>query len=209
MSLRYDQEAIEYCRGLYHHYGGKNLDAIEADMQKVYPGWRRSNLQDRKKRKGDKVAQLGWINRYGFDRSLEIYLRSLQTSVGNDEQSLYLGIKTVRERLEKKVCFYEGEPPTRDEVYQYRDFCNLEIAARKALDLSRDNLDTFVSGYEKLLKWLGELDPAAAKQLLKNGDRLVELAQAHYGSTEEVGDGTEHREDEGGEQPGRNLRLVG
>lgn len=207
MAKAYPPEAKELCRGLYLKYAGQNHDAIEREMQKVYPGWRKSNLYDRgpdKTRRG----KLGWINDNGFERSLELYTEQLVTGVNSDEQDLYIGIRNVRKTLQKKV---EAGKCTKDELYQYRDFCKLEIEARKNLDLSRDNLETFVAGYEKLTVWMGEIDPKDAKVLVKHGPRLAELAEAHYGKQqqpEQIDDGAGPGEDEGGDESPGGLRLV-
>lgn len=184
MPIQYSQEAVDYCRQLYCKYGGRNYEAIERDMQKVYPGWRKQNLLDRGKGKN---ARIGWVNTYGFDNSLKIHLQKLTESVNDDEQDLYLGIKTIRKRMQTKC---EGDSATKDDIYQYRDFCKLEIEARRNLDLTRDNLETFVAGYEKLTIWLSEIDQDAARALVKNGEQLTELAKAHYGKTEDRQHGT-------------------
>jgi hypothetical protein len=196
MPKKYDQEAIEKARGLYCKYGGQNYDAIEREMRKQYPGWRKTNLMYRKERDGRE--KLGWVEEYGFEKSLKLHMQKLTEAVNDDEQDLYLGIKAVRKELQVKV---QAGQATKDELYQYRDFCKLEIEARKNLDLSRDNLETFVAGYEKLLIWLGDLDPAAAKALVKHGDKLAEMAQVHYGTTETEFAGASNREDEGGDEP--------
>lgn len=180
MPTQYDQETIELCRSLYLKYGGKNHDAIEREMQKEFPGWRKQNLVDRGKGKDER---LGWINRYGFDNSLKIHTEKLTTAVNDDTQDLYIGIRDVRKSLQTEVASSRAD---RDKVYQYRDFCKLEIEARKALDLSRDNLETFVSGYEKLINWLSEIDKPAAKLLVQHGETLIERAKAHYGDTEKI-----------------------
>lgn len=194
MPTQYDQETIEFCRSLYLKYGGKNHDAVEREMQKEFPGWRKQNLIDRGT---GKDARLGWINKHGFDNSLKIYLQKLTESVNDDEQDLYLGIKATRKTMQAKIA---GKNPSKDEIYQYRDFCKLEIEARRNLDLSRDNLETFVSGYEKLVNWLSEIDKAAAKLLIKHGEKLSELASAHYGKQqEEINDGAGVGANEGGE----------
>ncbi|MEO8649815.1 MAG: hypothetical protein ABI539_11675 [Acidobacteriota bacterium] len=195
MRVHYDQDAVELCRKLYCKYGGRNHLLIEREMKKVYPSWRSGNLYD--KGKGTN-ARMGWITRFGFDNSLRMHLEKLTAAVNDDEQDLYIGIRTARKSMQVKVI---GKNASKDDIYQYRDFCKLEIEARRNLDLSRDNLETFVSGYEKLLVWLGELDPQAAKVLVRHGDRLAELAQAHYGKTETEFDGAIDREDESGSEP--------
>lgn len=188
----YGPEAIDLCRSLYCKYGGRNHIGIEAEMQKTYPGWQKENLHDRT----GKQPRIGWITKYGFDNSLKLHLQKLTESVNDDEQDLYIGIRTVRKAMQSVVV---GKEAKKDDIYQYRDFCKLEIEARKNLDLSRDNFETFVAGYEKLVMWLGDKDPQAVKLLIKHGDYLTDLAQAHYGKSEEINDGTGVGEDEGGE----------
>lgn len=199
MAKTYGEDAIEFCRKLYCKYGGKNHDAIQVEMRKAgWAGWQKSNLHDRGKA-GTKNERLGWITKFGFERSLQIYTEGLVSGIRSDEQDLYIGIRNVRQTLQKKV---EAGTATKDEFYQYRDFCKLEIEARKNLDLSRDNLETFVAGYEKLIDWVGKKDPQAAKMLVKHGEYLAEMAQIHYGKAEAGDHGAGDREDEGGDRPG-------
>lgn len=195
MPVTYGKEAHELCEKLWLKYGGENHDLIEAGMQKEFPSWKKKNLHDSGKGKN---ARHGWITKLGLDRKLKIYLQTRVEAVNNDEQDLYIGIKATRKELQKAVVAGEA---TRDELYSYRDFCKLEIEARKNLNLTRDNLDTFVSGWEKTLTWIGEIDPVAAKVLLKHTDKLVEMAKAHYGKEEAEFDGASNREDEGRGEP--------
>lgn len=181
---------------LYCRYGGKNYPAIEREMRKAgWPSWSQTNLMDRGRGKN---AKLGWINRFNYERSLQDYNERLVEKVNDDAQDLYIGIKQVRKTLQTKVT---SGKCTKDELYSYRDFCKLEIEARRNLDLSRDNLETFVACFDKLLTWLGEIDPAAAKLVVKSGDKLAALAQAHYGKAETDDAGAIDRADEGGDRP--------
>lgn len=196
MPKRYSREAEEKCRELYCRYGGRNHELIERDMRKAgWPGWQKSILYDKGKAAN---ARMGWITRLGFENSLRIYTQKLAEQVNDNDQGLYLGIKTTREELQKRV--HSGRA-TKDEVYQYRDVCKLEIEARKNLDLSRDNFETFVSCFEKLALWLAQIDKAAAKGLVRNGERLTAMAQAHYGKTDEIDSRTGSGEDEGRDEP--------
>lgn len=200
VTKRYNQDAIELARSLYCKFGGKNLEAVQREMRKAgYVRWDKKTLFD-KGREDTPNYRMGWINKYGFDNSLRLHLEKLVESVNDDEQDLYLGIKALRKRLQLRVARERVLDDTaKHELYQYRDFCKLEIEARRNLDLSRDNFETFVSGYEKLVNWLTEIDPKTAKGLVANGERLAELAQTHYGKTEEIDAGTSDREDEGGD----------
>lgn len=178
MRKTYSQKAIEKARELYCLYGGRNHDLIERDMRRAgWEGWRKSILYDKGKAKN---ARMGWITRHGFDNSLRIYTEKLAESVNNNDEGLYIGIKKTRERLEKRV--HSGEA-SKDEIYQYRDFCTLEINARKNLDsIGDDTLETFVAGYENQIAWLTEIDSSAARGLIKNQEKIFERAKAHYGS---------------------------
>lgn len=194
MSKRYSQEAIELCRKLYCKYGGNNYEAIEREMRKVYWTWSKKSLDD-VSAADRKNRRLGWVTKFGFENSLRLHLEKLIESVNDDEQDLYIGIKTIRKELQRVVS---GRNREKADLQHYRDFCKLEIEARRNLDLSRDNFETFVAGYEKLVTWLSEIDPQAAKAVVKHGDKLTEMAQAHYGKSEEDDAGTSDREDEGG-----------
>src|SRR5436190_24097111 len=161
MAKTYSNEAIELCRKLYCKYGGENFDGIQREMQKKFPGWHKRNLLDRGK---GKETRLGWITKHGFETSLKIWTEKLVESVNDDEQDLYLGIKALRKTTQSRAI---GEAATKDDVYQYIKLCSLEIDARKNLDLTRDNLETFVSGYEKLVSWLSDIDQKAARMVIK------------------------------------------
>jgi len=193
----YPEEAIELCRKLYCKYGGNNHDLIEREMRKAgWAKWSKMNLQNRG-REGTRSERMGWIARYGFERSLKLHIEKLAEKVNDDEQGLYIDIKAVRKRLGQRAL---GENADKDDLAKYRDFCKLEIEARRNLNLTRDNFETFVSGYEKLLTWASDIDPQLAKLLAKCTDKFAELAQAHYGK-DEVDDGAELRTDESGGEP--------
>lgn len=198
MPRAYNEDARELCRKLYCKYGGKNLDAVERDMRKAgYVNWNKAVLHDRG-REGTKNYRVGWINNFGFERSLKLHLEKLTEQVNDDEQGLYIDIKSVRQRLGKVAL---GDSASKDDLAKYRDFCKLEIEARRNLNLTRDNLETFVSGYEKLLIWAAGVDDQLAKLLVKHTDRFADLAAAHYGKEDEVDDGAELRADESGGEP--------
>lgn len=180
MPRQYDQDAIELCRKLYCKYGGKNLDALEKEMRDQYPGWLKQTLFNRGK---DKDFRQGWIERYGFDKSLQEYLKTQIAGVTDDVQKFYLGIKSVRETLETKVKNGNG---TRDDLFAYRDFCKLEMEARQKLDLEKDSYENFVACFEKHLAWLPEIDEKAAAAFLTGdvAERILARARAEYGEQE-------------------------
>ena len=195
MAKSYSEEAIELCRRLYCKYGGKNHDAIQREMRAAgYSGWSKINLQNRG-REGPRGERMGWVDKYGFDNSLRLHIEKLATSVNNDEQDLYLSIKTLRKRLQGKAL---ARNPDTKVVSQFRDLAKLEIEARRNLDLSRSNLETFAEAFELIATWAPDIDADLASRFIKSADRFMELAQAHYGKQEDsVNDGTGDGPDEG------------
>lgn len=180
MPKTYDEEAIKLCRTLYCKYGGKNLDAIEKEMRQAgYVGWRKSILFNRGKVETTNWRE-GWIDKYGFRNSLQEYVKTEILAVTDDVQKLYLGIKSVRETLEEKV---KSKQFTRDDLFAYRDFCKLEMEARQKLDLAKDNYESFVTCFEKLLAWLPEIDEKVALAFLSGdfAEQVLERARIEYG----------------------------
>lgn len=195
MPSSYPPEAIETCRRLYCKYGGKNHEAIEREMRAAgYARWNKLNLHNRGK-EGTRGERMGWIERYGFDNSLRLHIEMRMAAVNNDEQDLYLGIKTIRKVLQVESLGKKASKETRRE---FREYAKIEIEARRNLDLSKDNFETFGACFENLVIWLGKIDPEAARRLVKNGDKLIEMARVHYGETETEDERADSLEDEGG-----------
>lgn len=208
MRTHYDDKAIALAQDLYCKYVGTNHAAIEAEMRKAgYPKWSKSILFDRGK---GKDARLGWINRFGFEQALERHSKLRIENVANDDQREYLKLQEICSRLETRAMKPDA---TRDDLYIYRDFLRLKLEVKTKLDVSHDNFETFAACYELLTKWLGDIDPITAKGFAKNGERLIEMAQAHYGKeNDQVDGGADSSEVEGGERPPEGpgkLRLVG
>lgn len=179
MPSKYDQEAIEHCRKIYCKHGGINFDAIENEMREKYPNWVKGNLIDKGK---GRAARFGWITKHNFEKSLQEHLKTQVVAVSDDVQKLYLGIKKTRETLEAKVTG-EKASPSRDDIYAYRDFCKLEMEARNRLELEKDNYESFVACFEKLLAWLPDIDPKAATAFLSGdtAERILAKARVEYG----------------------------
>lgn len=180
MPKTYNQEAVELARKLYCKYGGKNYDAIQKEMRLAgYVGWQKSTLFNRGKDE-NKTYRVGWIEKFGFENSLQEFVKTQVFAVTDDVQKLYLGIKAVRENLQTKAT---GKEATRDDFYAFRDFAKLEMDARAKLDLAKDNYESFATCFEKMLAWLPDIDEKAALAFLSGdtAERVLERARIEYG----------------------------
>lgn len=186
MPQQYEQTAIETCRKLYCKFGGKNADAIEQAMRAAgYVGWKAQNLWNRGKGRNERV---GWVERYGFDKSLSEYLKIQIEGVTDDVQKLYLEIKSARESVGAKV---KSGTASSQEITAHVNYCRLEMDARTRLDLQKDSYEAFVAVFEKFLMWLPDISESAAVALLSGdaAERLLARARAEYGEQEIKSDG--------------------
>jgi hypothetical protein len=179
MPKSYPQEAVDLCLTLYLKYGGQNFDAVQREMKREYPAWSKGLLHS----KGTgKDARLGWMDKYGWQNALKLHLENKVERVQNDTQKLYQDIKTIRETLAKKAKSLDA---TATDLQLFAKYCELEIKARQTLELSKSNLETFADSYELICSWLPDVDAAVGKGFLKCGDKLIQMAEVHYGKAEQ------------------------
>jgi hypothetical protein len=200
MPSKYGDDAVELCRDLYDKYNGTNHDAIEREMRKVFPGWSKANLQNKPAWR-NRGPRLGWIEEYGYERSLKLKLELKIEAVADDERGLYIGIKKIRQRLERKAL---GDNASDKERGHYFAAAKLEIEARRNLDLSKANLETYAEAFDLISSWAVDVDPELARRLVKVAPRFTDLAQAHYGKKDGIDDGAGASEDQRGDGESEN-----
>ena len=175
MPKKYDQQAIDKCRALYLKFGGKHFEKLEREMRRIYPGWSKQNLTGKGK------DSPGWIELYGWDKALELHLKSQQMSGLNAAQKLAMEIEFMREQLYTKAS---GDPTDKDLVNAHRDYCKLHIDALVRIESARHSFDGFVDFWERLLDWLPDVSVEALNELIKVAETILEKARAAYGVTE-------------------------
>jgi hypothetical protein len=173
MSHHYGKAAIEFCRSLYLKYGGRNFAAIEAEMQRRYPKWRKQNLS----RKGTQC----WITKYGFDRSLEVHLQTLAVQhAETDGEKQFKQLVTVRDQLFGMVV---KQPGDKELVWQFRDVCREVTTMLARLDAGSKDATAFAASWETLLDILHEFNPDLAIRLLGLQDEILKRVKARHAAT--------------------------
>lgn len=175
MPLKYGDEAIALGAQLYLKFNGEQLDRMEAEMRKEFPGWSKQNLHSRGLGANRKI---GWIEKFGWEAMLKLKISTSARQVATSAEKLFLEIEQTRERLNEALNAQGGSD--RDLVYQHRDYCKLSIDALVRLEQARDSMEMFVLMYERLLEWLGVVSAPALKELLKVSDAVTERARKHY-----------------------------
>lgn len=177
MPKTYNEEAVETAFKLYLRFNGASHDLIESEMRKVFPGWSKQNLYTRGR---DANLKIGWIEKFGWDKALKLKVATSGRAAQTSAERLFLEIEQARERIKGQLDAQGGTD--RDLVYQHRDYCKLSMDALAKLESARDNFNGFVAMYERLLDWLGEINPQVLADLVKETDKLTHRARAHYGN---------------------------
>lgn len=179
----YQTEAIEQCRRLYLKHGGQQHSRIEQEMRKVWIGWRKENLYNRGKGEN---ARLGWIEKYGFERSLEIHLAQKPTAALNTAQKLVSEIEEIRIKLDREVKTKGITAVDIKLLYLHRDYSKLSIEALTKVEAARDTLGGFVSFWERFIDWMTDIDAKTARALLKNEDLIIDRAEKEFEETADM-----------------------
>jgi hypothetical protein len=174
----YDDKAIEHCKRLYIKFNGKQHHRIEQEMRKAgWVGWSAKNLHNRGKGDG---ARVGWIEKYGFERALEIHLAQQPTAALNNAQKLVREIEYIREALDKEIKTKGVTAVDIKLLYLHRDYCKLCIDALTRVEAARDTLGGFVSFYERFIDWMTDIDARIARKLLQVEDLIIARAEKEF-----------------------------
>jgi len=168
MPTQYGNKAIESCRKYYCEFGG-NAEQIEKAMRRDYPNWGKQNLFD----KGDR---LGWINKFGFEKSLKLALDTRISAVENDDERRYKAVVQLADKYQEKAL--QGDDKA---VPMFIKLTDQQIELRSKLDLSSSTFETFVESFEQIVNWSKEIDVELAKLFYRRKDEFIERAMTKYG----------------------------
>jgi len=191
MAARYDEKAIDKCFRLYLKFNGQQHQRIEEEMRKVYPGWKRSYLYTRGQ---GKHQQLGWVDKFGWEKALALHLAQKPTAALNSAQQLVNEIEEVRKQLHVRIKS-QGATVEKELLQLHRDYSRLSIEALTKVEAARDTLTGWVSFWERLLDWLPDIDIRTARGLVKFSNEILAKAEEEFGETEEMVNGATNSAD--------------
>lgn len=169
----YNQGAVELARRFYCEFGGEPTQ-IEKAMQKAgYPNWRKAYLLDKGK---GADARLGWISKYGFEKSLQLHLQTQIGAVENDDERRYRAVVGLADKYQELAL--QGDEKA---VPLFIKLTDQQIELRSKLDLTHSTFETFVESWERITAWAKEIDPDLAKRFYKKKDEFIARALKHYG----------------------------
>jgi hypothetical protein len=173
--MLYDQEAIKKCREYYIKY---NADAkkIEQAMRQDWSSWSRYNLYDRGK---GKELRMGWINKYGFERSMQEALNLRINRIQSDDHRRYEAVVTLADTYQKKAL--NGEESA---VPIFLKLTDQQIALRTKLDLGTANFEAFVEAFESIIEWSKDINVKLAREFYRDREEFIRRAKLKYGAEE-------------------------
>lgn len=173
----YNQDAVEKCRKLFIQFGG-NPSNIEKEMRKAgYANWQKQLLYD--KGTEGKNARLGWISKFGFEKSLQLHLQTQISSVQNDDERRYRAVVQLADTYQELAL--QGGESGEKAISIFLKLTDQQIQLRNKLDLTHSNFETFVEAWERITVWAKEIDTDLAKLFYKRKDAFIERAEKEYG----------------------------
>lgn len=180
---QYGPEAIEKCLTLYLRFNGQQHERIEQEMRKAgYANWQRQYLYTRGHGQHEKI---GWIEKYGWEKALELHLAQKPTAALNSAQQLVIETDTIRKMLYDRVRA-QGAAFDKETLQFHRDYSRLAIEALTKIAEAKDTLGAWVNFWERLLGWMPDIDLPAAKLLVKHSAAIIEKAEEEFGETEDI-----------------------
>lgn len=175
MPTKYPPEAVEKAFGLYLQLNGQNFDRIEREMRREFPGWTRQILFTRG---AGEHYRAGWIEKYGWEAALKIYLSTKGNNLLTSGERLLAEVETIRERLFQQIV--ASGVNNRDLVYQHDKYSQRSAEILAALEKASNPLRDFAAFWKFLLKNSLEISPALARELTNNEEPILKRAKEEF-----------------------------
>jgi hypothetical protein len=176
MPTKYPPEAVETCRKFFCEFGG-NAQEVEKAMRKQYPSWAKQLLYD--KGTEGKNARLGWITKYGFEKSLQLHLQTQISAVESDDERRYRAVVQLADHYQQLAL--QGDEKA---VPMFIKLTDQQIELRSKLDLTTANFETFATDFDLIVKWAKEIDTELAKLFYRYKDKFIGKAESHFGKND-------------------------
>lgn len=175
-------DELKDCFELYLLHNGERHDLIEKEM--LRRGWSSFKKTVLKSRGFGKTRREGWIEKFGWQKSLEVKIATAGTVVATSAESLLFEVEQLRKKL-----FLEMQTAvlarSKDLVYQHNIYVARSIEILDKLESARDNLANFVFFIRHLLSAAPGISPTLAKELVEAESALIEWAESKFVTSDE------------------------
>lgn len=182
-TAKINSDEVKAAFELYLLHNGERHDLIEQAMHRQ--GWttfRRSKL---KSRGYGENRREGWIEQFGWEKSLQLKIATVNSAAQTSAESLLFEVETIRKKLFVEIEANGITRSGKDTIYQHDKYVNRSIEILGQLNDARDNYANFVFFIRHLLKAAPQISPGLAKELVDAEEALVDWAEGEF-VTEEV-----------------------
>lgn len=170
---------------LYLKYNGTRFDLIDKEMHQR--GWVGFKANSRLKNRGNgDGSRSGWIERFGWKKSLEMKAALAGTLAATSAESLLFEVEEIRKKIFMELQTLGVGKGQKDLVYQHDKYVARTTEILDKLDRARDNYANFVFFIQHLLKAATNISPALAAALMEAEEALIEWAESEFTTTEDA-----------------------
>jgi len=183
-TARINPEEVKAAFDLYLLHNGERFDLIEQAMHRLgYTTFKRSKL---KSRGYDENRREGWIEQFGWEKSLQLKIATANTAAKTSAESLLFEVEAIRKKLFTEIEILGVGRGGKDVVWQHDKYVNRSIEILGQLNDARDNYANFVFFLKHLLPAASQISPALAAELVEAEEALIEWAEKQFVTEENV-----------------------
>lgn len=179
MGVRVHPDCIKDAFELYLKYNGERFDLIDDEMR--HKGWTnfKSSLNLLNRGKGKNYRD-GWIERFGWKKSLEIKIATTGIAAATSAESLLFEVETIRKKIFMELEVKGVGVGQKDLIYQHDKYIARTTEILASLDKARDNYANFVFFLQHLLKAATKISPDLASAICDAEEPLLEWAEREF-----------------------------
>ncbi len=171
-------ECIEDAFTLYLKYNGERFDLIEREMR--LKGWIGFDKQCLSNRGIGENFREGWIDRFGWKTTLEIYLTAKNKTLLTSGEKLLAEVETIREQIYQRLQTHGVD--NRDLVWQHDKYSQRSAEILAQIESSKDISRDFAEFLKLLLNISLKISPTLARELCNAEDAIIKHAKDEFAS---------------------------
>lgn len=144
-------------------------------MQREYEGWSRQILFTRGVGENYRV---GWVDKYGWEKALEIHVGNKERSILTSGERLLSEVETVREAIFDRLKTHGVA--NRDLVYQHEKYSTRSAELLREIETARATGVDFAHFWRFLLQAALIVSPQLARELVAAEDAIMKRAKDEF-----------------------------
>lgn len=172
------KEEISACFDLYLMHNGERHDLIEKEMHRL--GWTAFRKEILKSKGFGPNRRDGWIDTYGWQKSLELKIATANTAAATSAESLLYEVETIRKKIFIELEAGGVGKAGKDLIYQHDKYVQRSIDIMAKLDDAQDNYANLVFFIKWLAKTAPRINPNFARAFCEVEEALIEAAESEF-----------------------------